>query len=81
MPLNFMYREFWEAGVQSKHHLQRIVGNAHLTFEVYNTILTQIKTVLNFRRFSTLSPDVRMYMTCCRTALRTCLSTLWSAAL
>lgn len=29
----------WEAGVKScKHHLRRVVGNAHLTFEEYTTV-------------------------------------------
>lgn len=48
----------WEAGVKSaKHHLKRVAGNAHFTFEELTTLITQIESVLNSRPLSPLSPD------------------------
>ncbi|GBM49885.1 hypothetical protein AVEN_92152-1 [Araneus ventricosus] len=54
----------WEAGVKSfKHHLKRVVGNAHLTLEEFLTMILEIESVLNsrpmsteFDNFETLSP-------------------------
>lgn len=48
----------WEAAVKSlKHHLQRIVGTASLTFEELSTTITQIEAVLNSRPLSPMSND------------------------
>ncbi|GBN34045.1 hypothetical protein AVEN_176285-1 [Araneus ventricosus] len=45
-----------EAGVKSfKHHLKRVVGNAHLTLEEFLTIILEIESVLNSRPLTNLS--------------------------
>ncbi|XP_018404138.1 PREDICTED: uncharacterized protein LOC108780819 [Cyphomyrmex costatus] len=48
----------WEAAVKSaKHHLTRIAGQAHLTFEKLQTALCEIEAVLNSRPITPLSTD------------------------
>lgn len=48
----------WEAGIKSaKFHLRRIVGNVALTYEDFNTVLTQIEAVMNSRPISPMSSD------------------------
>lgn len=47
----------WEAGVKSfKFHFKRIVGEAYLCYEDFNTVLVQIESVLNSRPICPLSP-------------------------
>ncbi|GBM78039.1 hypothetical protein AVEN_34883-1 [Araneus ventricosus] len=45
----------WEAGIKSfKHHLKRVVGNAHLTLKEFLTIILEIESVLNSRPLTPL---------------------------
>lgn len=48
----------WEAAVKSlKHHLKRVVGEQKLTYEEYNTLLSQLEACLNSRPLCPLTED------------------------
>ncbi|XP_029163314.1 uncharacterized protein LOC114934768 [Nylanderia fulva] len=48
----------WEAAVKSaKFHINRIIGNANLTYEEMQTVLCEIEAVLNSRPLTPLSED------------------------
>lgn len=54
------FGEIWEAGAKSaKHHINRVMGNSHLTFEELSTLFAHVESILNSRPICPLSasPD------------------------
>ncbi|GFU96466.1 integrase catalytic domain-containing protein [Trichonephila clavipes] len=48
----------WEAGIKStEYHLKRVVGETKLTYEEFETFLTQIQSCLNSRPLTPISND------------------------
>lgn len=48
----------WEAAIKSmKHHLQRTIADALLTYKGFSTLLVQVEAVLNSHPLSALSDD------------------------
>lgn len=54
----------WESGVRIiKHHLRRVLGNVHLTYEELNSLLIQIEEIVNSRTFLSSDPKDLSHIT------------------
>ena len=57
-PASPHFGRIWEAAVKSfKHHLKRVIGEKHITFEESNTLNIEIEAILNSRPLCTISTD------------------------
>ncbi|GFT74763.1 integrase catalytic domain-containing protein [Trichonephila clavipes] len=61
-PRSLNFGGLWEAGVKSfKHHLYRTLVNSKITFEEFETIISQIEGILNSRPLVPLSDNINEY--------------------